>query len=777
MHFKYLIGELLHLTFKLGIYIMQINKLFLVLVYSLMLNGIDSVVTCASAETVQEEAHVNLKNWVLEAEKLREQGDLISAQTKLEAALELVGKAGLDSKDSAAVELALGYNLLLLNKYELSEKHLKSAYQKTVGDNYLHALADHYLANLYLVNSEVELAQQHIKNGINTLKIAGNVELMLSFELMQFGLSKEDADNKAQQLLSIATRINNLPDSNVKSKLALKVAQYALNKEYQNISATLQEELQQQTYKLLNPLATLAGDAGQNRVKAEALGSMALLYRWQSRNDEALDLTEQAVTFAQNTKSKELTAQLEAQKGDLLRLLGDDRRALTAYGHAVDDLFSIRADMPINFADGRSTLVEMIEPIYRNYVDLLFKTYIKGGTDQETQLLTSAVESMEAIKDASLQDFFLGRCSDSTGNMLDMKNLALPGATIVYPILLKDRLELVVKTNEKIYRHTVNASFDEVQNQALLLAKALHNGKDFRAASKKLNEWLFLPIKDDLRRENTNVIVYVPDRTLRAVPFSALYDGKEFVIEHYGVVTLPSLRLLNLVQNHHDIHIANSLLAGLSKPDGASIDQLPKNIVEGISSDKMDRKMLVDELSLPSVEQEINSLRNKDQSTTLINNDFTVSTFNSDIQTGNYDKVHIASHGYFGKNARDSFIMSYDKNISLLDFKSTLEATNLKKQPIELLTLSACKTAEGDDRMLLGFSGLALKSNVLSAVGSLWSIHDEATMEFMKLFYEGMGRSLNKAQSMREAQLSMLKNKKFRHPFFWAPFILIGNWQ
>jgi CHAT domain-containing protein len=260
------------------------------------------------------------------------------------------------------------------------------------------------------------------------------------------------------------------------------------------------------------------------------------------------------------------------------------------------------------------------------------------------------------------------------------------------------------------------------------------------------------------------------------VPFSALYSGKEFVVEHYGVVTLPSLRLLNLDKKNHEIHTAHALLAGLSKPDGASIDQLPKNIVDGISADKMDRKMLVDELSLPSVEKEINALGTKDKSTTLINNDFTVSKFNSDIQSGDYDKVHIASHGYFGKNARESFIMSYDKNISLLDFKSTLEATNLKKQPIELLTLSACKTAEGDDRMLLGFSGLALKSNVLSAVGSLWSIHDEATMEFMKLFYEGMGRSLNKAQAMREAQISMLKNKKFKHPFFWAPFILIGNW-
>lgn len=121
--------------------------------------------------------------------------------------------------------------------------------------------------------------------------------------------------------------------------------------------------------------------------------------------------------------------------------------------------------------------------------------------------------------------------------------------------------------------------------------------------------------------------------------------------------------------------------------------------------------------------------------------------------------------------------MAYDKNMTLLDIKDTLEAESLKSKPIELLTLSACKTSVGDDRMLLGFSGLAVKSNVLSAVGSLWSINDDATMEFMRLFYDGMNKSLNKAQAVREAQIAMIKNKKFKHPFFWAPFILIGSWQ
>jgi len=78
--------------------------------------------------------------------------------------------------------------------------------------------------------------------------------------------------------------------------------------------------------------------------------------------------------------------------------------------------------------------------------------------------------------------------------------------------------------------------------------------------------------------------------------------------------------------------------------------------------------------------------------------------------------------------------------------------------------------------MLLGFSGLALKSNALSALGSLWSISDEAALRFMKVFYEGLAKSQTKAMALREAQMSLIKEKQFRHPFFWSPFILIGNW-
>ncbi|MGR8932624.1 MAG: CHAT domain-containing protein [Gammaproteobacteria bacterium] len=746
-----------------------------------MMNMLNTGCQPLLVDQVQNAPHArDYKRWVLDAEILREQGDLISAQKKLELALQDVKKGQVSPADSAAVELAIGYNLFLLNRLNAAEQYLKSAYAKTTGNDYLQALADQYLANFYFADEESQQALSHVKHGLELLQHGAHEDLRLSLALLDWGANQDAPLEKAQKLLSLSTDVGRLSNGPVKSKLILKTAQFALDLKPEPLPAALLADIQQQNYQLLNGLQSWATQTHQLRLLAEATGKMAALYEWQDRLEEALLLTDRAISEAQQANEKVLLAQVAAQKGDLLRRMGDNERALSAYQIAVDSLYAIRIDMPISLPDGRSALNTLIDPIYRNYVDLLLQPSPPNGTDQADQgLIMKAIDSMEAIKQADLQDFFLGRCEFvSEENNLDWKHRALPGAAIFYPILLKDRIELVLKTDQKLIRRTVPVSADQVKEQALTLVHALQFGKDYRASSKQLFNWLFRPLADELRQANPNVILFVPDRSIRAVPLAALYDGQSFIVERYGIVTLPSLNLESLgpVDKHKEVK-ARALLAGLSIPDGASIDQLPRNITEYLSDKPLPRESIIEELSLPSVEEEIRTVAEKEQSRTLLNNAFTATALKSDIETGQYDKVHIASHGYFGKNAKESFIMAYDQNMTLLDIRATLEAENLKAAPIELLTLSACKTAEGDDSMLLGFSGLAVKSNVLSAVGSLWSINDEATMQFMRLFYDGLSQSLDKAQAMRAAQISMIKTKKFRHPFFWSPFILIGNWQ
>jgi CHAT domain-containing protein len=161
--------------------------------------------------------------------------------------------------------------------------------------------------------------------------------------------------------------------------------------------------------------------------------------------------------------------------------------------------------------------------------------------------------------------------------------------------------------------------------------------------------------------------------------------------------------------------------------------------------------------------------------TTLLNQAFTYEGLKESIASGDYSVVHIASHGYFGKSSADSFVMTYDRNLKLRDFQSILSNKNIKHNPIDLLTLSACQTADGDDHALLGFSGIAIKTNTLSAIGTLWSVNDAATSSFMKNFYANLN-TLPKALALRQAQLALLKDNNLKHPYYWSPFILVGNW-
>lgn len=736
-----------------------------------------------SAEIANSAAVTDVKVWIQQGESLREKGELIVAQQQFDVALRLAGQvASRDTVDYAAAEAASGYNLFLLNRKDIAEKQLRDAFQRTAqGPKYLHVLIGQYLAALDISSGEIEQALAHIEQALALAKEANEKALELSLELMRDSILVADAGVKSARLLALGGRIDSLPNDYIKAKLQLKLAQSLLGLDFSRLDGGNVSELSAVCYAALANTVTFAEQGGLQRLQAEALGALARLYRLQERTQDALILTERAIAICNQHKFVELLAPMEAQQGELLRLQGDQVNALRAYTRAVDDLLAIRADLPIALPDGKMSIDALIDPIHRNYVDLLLQTTGDNSAEQSRLALAKAIESMEAIKEADMQDFFLGRCEIGTQNKATWQSKTYPDAVIVYPILLKNRIELLVKNGAEIYRRTVDVDEAKVKEQAANLTKALHAGKDYRNASKQLYQWLYQPIKQDVDSTHARTLIYVPDRSLRAVPFSALHDGKQFMVERYAIVTLPGLTFQDLNKQRQDGKNIRTLVAGLSKPDGSSIDRLPENVLErliGKGGDKtLDRTALIKELSLPNIEQEIDSVASPKSSTMLLNNRFTAAALKSDIATGDYAKVHIASHGYFGKNAKESFVMAYDQNLSLLDFESSLGADQLRQEPIDLLTLSACETAEGDDRMLLGFSGLAVKNNVLSAVGSLWSINDQGAMEFMRLFYQGMGQSLNKAEAMRQAQVAMIKSKRFRHPFFWAPFILIGSWQ
>jgi len=147
------------------------------------------------------------------------------------------------------------------------------------------------------------------------------------------------------------------------------------------------------------------------------------------------------------------------------------------------------------------------------------------------------------------------------------------------------------------------------------------------------------------------------------------------------------------------------------------------------------------------------------------------------LETEPYSAVHIASHASFGENSDDSFILTHDGQISLDQLAAYVGLFRFREKPLDLLMLSACETAAGDDRAALGLSGIAVKAGARSAVGSLWPVNDEAASVLVEHFYQGLHEpGLSRAQALRRAQLAQLADRRYRHPAYWAPFILISNW-
>ena len=741
-----------------------------------------------TAEDKTEQPDLVLKSLVAEGESLRNTGNLHAAQQKFDLALQWAAtNPGLASTLIAAAKMASGYNLYLLNNKEAAEAQLKDAYAATLDNSpYIHALVSEYIATLDLSGGEVDEALLYNAEALKFAKAGNALGLEISAELMRLVLSTDSDADQCNSLLAIGQRLKLLSADLIKAKLELALAQAMLDLDHASLTAGQLLEIDTAAYGMLLEALNLAENAGADRLRAETQASLVQFYRLQGKNDVALALIDKAVVLASAVNAKELIAQLAAQKGDLLRLQGDLPAALAAYEQAVQNLTAISIDLPLYLPDGRSTINVLTDPIHRHYAELLLQ--LAEGKDPEaaTPLIIKAIDNMEIIKEADLQDFFLGKCTIESASAASWHTKSLVDAAIVYPILFQEQLALVLKTDQGLVLHMIKISAAEVKKQVHLLEHALQQGKDYRASAKKLHEWLFRPIKQELENAHITTLVYVPDRDVRSIPYAGFYDGKHFVVESFGIATMPSLAFQTFAQTPPHNADSRQLFAGLSKPDGPSLDKLPRKLLSSIEDTESNvtrglqkarqRDLLTDSLSLPSVEKEIGELADDKTSKVLLNNQFTTALFKENLETGDYDKVHIASHGYFGNNAKDSFILAYDEVLSLEAFEGSLSSDRLKQKPIDLLTLSACQTAQGNDRLLLGFSGMAIKSNVKSALGSLWPIDDEGAMEFMKLFYVGVNKPLEKAQALKAAQLAMIKSVKFKHPYYWSPFILTGNW-
>ena len=178
------------------------------------------------------------------------------------------------------------------------------------------------------------------------------------------------------------------------------------------------------------------------------------------------------------------------------------------------------------------------------------------------------------------------------------------------------------------------------------------------------------------------------------------------------------------------------------------------------------------------METELQTIRQIVDSDVFLNEAATTKALETKIATSSAPIVHIATHGQFGSNADETFIVAWKEKLTVNQLSELLKTSELSRAgELELLILSACETAEGDERAALGLAGVATRSGARSTLATLWEVNDASTAELMSEFYKNLAASeLTKAKALQQAQLAILNNPAYEQPYFWSPFVLLGNW-
>lgn len=505
------------------------------------------------------------------------------------------------------------------------------------------------------------------------------------------------------------------------------------------------------TAQLLATAIQEAREIEDSRAEAYSLYQLGKIYQQTGKLPEAQQITEKSLELAQMINAGDIIARTASQLGYILRQKGNSDLAISAYKVAFSHLQNLRSDLVAINPDVQFNFKEGIEPVYRDYISLLLSPPSSGEKISQSNLQI-ALEVMEALQIAELDNFFRDACLDTYPIAIDEIDTS---AAVIYPIILKDRLEVILSLPKQPLRHYT--TFVENKEIEAILQKFYSSfSPDYPLdlhwqLSQQIYNWLIKPAEIDLNKSNVTTLVFIPDGLLRNIPMSALYDGEKYLIEKYSIALSPGLQLFPQGLQQKNLRM---LVAGLTEAR------------QGFNS-------------LPGVATEIEKISQKiTTSKVLVNQNFTRDSFTIALNNQDFPIVHLATHGQFSSNPDETFLLTWGDRISIQDFDSLFQKRRVGiLEPIELLVMSACQTAEGDNRATLGLAGFALRSGAKSTVGSLWSVSDIATTELMIAFYQQLATGkMSKAEALKNAQIQVMHNPIYQHPYFWSSFVLIGNW-
>ncbi len=438
-------------------------------------------------------------------------------------------------------------------------KQLESSYEKKseIAAIYLS------LGNTALAQKNREDAWKYYKEA-DTESASAATQIQSQLKQLSLLLSNSEKYSQATKLRGeIESKLTQLPASRTTIYARIYLARQLIDYQARPNSRSLTTESRQAS-QLLATAIQQARELEDKRAEAYALGNLGHLYEQYRRYDDAQELTEKALIISQRLNLPELAYQWQWQLGRIFRQQAKPTQAqaeplvsqaITAYGQAVASLKSIRGDLVTLNPEIQFTFRDSVEPVYREYVDLLLRS------DNPTQdNLKRARDAIEALQLAELNDFFRDACLEDQPQQIDeVVDRARPGVAAFYTIILENRLAVILKLPEpnkspeeqKLHYQSIYFEGEEELETLEVLERHLRRDpervNDIKKLSGKLYGWLIKPFEAELQSSEVKTLVFVLDAPLRNIPMAVLYDAdsQKYLLEKYAIALIPGLQLLS----------------------------------------------------------------------------------------------------------------------------------------------------------------------------------------------------------------------------------------
>lgn len=595
-------------------------------------------------------------------------------------------------------------------------------------------------------------AEAHLQAALNYYQRSHDLDGSLSAQLNRFSLliAMQQTEAAMNELPILKQNIEQLPTG--------RTAIYAtINFTESWMKLTQSHDSDLVIAQLLATAIQQAKTLNDRRAESYALGQLGNLYEQVQQWADAQALTEQALLKMETIQAPEIRYRWEWQLGRLAQKQNQHEAAIASYEAAISTLQSIRGDLLSVNSDVQFSFRDNVEPVYREFIQLLLST---SGQLPSQEQLQKAIQTVDRLQLAELENY-LG-CT--LANLGEVSKIQDPKAAILYPILLQsdggNRIAIIAqlpdRSNNLIYAETAIASGMGERTIQSLRENLEIQGRtpEVLADAKILYDWIIRPLEPELK-QSINTLVFVLDGALRNLPMSILHDGDRYLIESYAVAIAPRLQLFTPSPSPEALRVSIGGVGIEQTIDGTQFPPIAKLQEE---FDRIARSVAI--------------------GTPLINQAFTTENIRQQLQTREFSAIHWKTHGTFSSDPAETYVVAYQERIAANTLSDLIQVSSRDGiRPLELLVLSACETASGDDRAVLGLAGLAARTGTRSVLSTLWVAQDSPNTEFMEQFYQALSQpEITKAEAVRQAQLALIREKGHTTPHIWANYVLIGNW-